>query len=75
MARNVLVAGRYPWWNLALYSKYLITRNTSPHRIVIPRNSRNREKLRFTSDAQASTMVTLELISTTVLRVASGTFR
>ena len=29
----------------------------------------------FTSDAQASTIVTLELIRTTVLSVASGMFR
>ena len=30
---------------------------------------------RFTSEAQASTIVTLELMSTTVLSVASGMFR
>ena len=41
----------------------------------MPRKSRKRPKSRFTSDAQASTIVTLELIRTTVLRVARGTFR
>ena len=36
---------------------------------------RNRPKSRFTRDAHARTIVTLELMRTTVLRVARGTFR
>jgi hypothetical protein len=43
--------------------------------MVIPMKSRNRPKSLFTSEAQASTMVTLELISTTVFTAARGMSR
>jgi hypothetical protein len=71
----VFVDGNSPWWNLAVYSKYLMIMNTSPHRIVIPRYRRNFLKSFRTSDAHASTIVIEDVIRLTVLTAASGMFR
>ena len=75
MPRNVLVRGKYPWWNLAVYSKYLTVRKPNPHRMVMPMKRRNFPKSRRTREAQASTIVMDELMRITVLSVARGTFR
>jgi hypothetical protein len=50
-------------------------RNPTPARNVNPMYIRNFPKLFIFRDAQAMTIVMLEVISTTVLTVASGTFR
>src|SRR5262245_47253939 len=75
MARKVLVLGNSSWWNLALYSKYFTTRNTTPRPTVANMYSRKVLNRRRISEAQAITMVTDEVMSTMVLKVAIGTLR
>ena len=53
--------------------RYLTTRNTNERRIVAPRYILNFPKSFIFSDAQAITIVTDEVMSTTVLKNAIGT--
>ncbi len=52
-----------------------MARNATPNATVVPRNRRNLAKFPPASEAHAMTMVTLELMSTTVLVVARGILR
>src|SRR6266404_1781547 len=72
---NVLVDGHRPVSNLCAYSKPLMTRKTAPHRMVRPMYNLYRPGFFIFSEAQLMTIVTLEIISTSVLIVASGMLR
>ncbi len=56
------------------YSKYFTTRKSSASPIVSPRCMRNLPKFFIFSDAQAMTIVTDDVMRTTVLNAAIGTF-
>src|SRR6267142_3620510 len=75
MAEKLLVFGKCSWWNLSVYSKYLMIKKTNESAIVEPIHRRNRSMRPSLQLAQASTMVIDEVIRTAVFSVASGTLR
>src|SRR5271169_6734150 len=72
---NVLVDGHIPFSNLCAYSKLLITRKPTPHRIVTPMYNLYLPRFFIFNETQLMTIVTLEIISTSVLIVARGILR